>query len=194
MCSLFCSLRFCQSNLSFHYIQACYEQCVDEQTNGTQRQLCTDTGAVRPAWEINDTPYWTWSDMVFIYHVLMLHVILLIFIFIALKYTCPWLWASVGMAAHPISVALAPTVELMFALLGLIKLRCRVNMVAANTGSTWFFDEKSCYWCCCRSFLSLMFVFVTLFALLHLFFVSFSFLQGELALSGSIMLKMLQSN
>lgn len=59
--------------------------------------------------------------------------LLVILIIVSQKYTCP---LALGIcwhgSTHTISVALAPAVELMFASLGLIKLRCRVNIVSSK--------------------------------------------------------------
>lgn len=100
MCSLFRSCLFCQSELSFNYLQARCEECVNEGTKGTQWQLRSDAGAAHPAGEMNDTPYWIEIDMVSFIMFWRLLVMLLIFITVTLKYTCPRLWTSAGMAAH----------------------------------------------------------------------------------------------
>lgn len=147
---------------------------------GTQWQLSNDAGAVRPDWEINDTPYWIGIDMLSFIMFWCLLVILLIFMTITLKYTCPRLWASVGMAAHTISPALAPEVELMFASLGLIKLRHRVNIVSSKHE-----QQLTLWWKKLSEKLSFLFLFLFIcaswVALLYLFvcFCSLSLVQQQ---------------
>lgn len=60
----------------------------------------------------------------------------LIFIIIITTLTGPWLWALVGTTAHSLVLT-----ELMFAS---EMLEAVVMLLAANTLSNWFFDEKSC--------------------------------------------------